>query len=172
MKDRLEKFVSQNREKFDDEDPKERVWKRISRTLDEKSSSSYMNLIWKVAAVFFFGVTCFLLFQNVKNRTYDNLRERNMAEAKTEFTQVEEYYTSLINNKQLELDSFDDKDTDYRSDLGNLDAMYQVLKSNLDSNPSKEVIDALILNLISRMDILNRELEKLNDQSQSPELGS
>lgn len=172
MKDRLEKFVNQNRERFDDEEPNERVWKRISRRLEEKPGFSYVNLIWKVAAVFFFGVTCLLLFQNFRNHALNNIKENKVIQAKNDFTQVEDYYFSLINYKEQELDQYDDKDTDYRNYLGDLDAIYQVLKSNLNENPSKEVIDALILNLISRMEILNRELEKISEEQEAPQMGS
>jgi len=170
MKDRFEKFVDENRDEFDNEIPKERVWKRIKRKLDENPGSLLSIFLWKAAAVIFFGLSSFLLFQNYMQgqRSKDRLAE--IALARDEFSEVEDYYISLISNKEQELDDFENSgESDYRTDLGNLDAIYQVLKEEMEKDPSKEVIDALILNLISRIDILNREVEKLSDEQNRQE---
>ncbi|MDX1628888.1 MAG: hypothetical protein R3345_09335, partial [Fulvivirga sp.] len=53
---------------------------------------------------------------------------------------------------------------EYELDLQKLDAMYEVLKEEFDKNPSKAVVDALILNLLVRIDILNKQLELLDHE--------
>ena len=63
-------------------------------------------------------------------------------------------------------------DQAYIVDLQRLDAMYEVLKQELKKNPSKELKDALTLNLLIRIDLLNNQLqavEELNDEKESME---
>ena len=168
MKDRFEKFVNENRKEFDNEYPDDRVWKRIRRKLDENSGSSVTIFLWKAAAVIFFGLSSFLLIQDFRERQLVKNNMVEIAQARNEFAQVEDYYISLISNKEQELDNFASSgESDYRVNLGNLDAIYQVLKDEMEKGPSKEVIDALILNLISRIDILNREVEKISESEEN-----
>ena len=44
--------------------------------------------------------------------------------------------------------------------------MYLVLKDEMEKRPSKDVKDALVLNLLVRIDLLNQQLNKL-DQADS-----
>ena len=167
MKDRLEKFVSDNRESFDTETPNERVWKRIARDLSQRPVSSAGFWIWKAAAIIFFGLSSFLL---LKDYVFTVDETPDFANIASEFEETEEYYKSLISIKEQELDTYSiDSDFDYMSQLGNLNAIYQVLRAELEENPSKPVVDALILNLISRVDILNRELDRLEQIKEEKE---
>jgi len=56
-----------------------------------------------------------------------------------------------------------DVDDNFKEDLGKLDAMYLVLKDNLSQNPSRGVIDALVLNLIMKIDLLNEKLLEIDE---------
>lgn len=166
MKDKLEKFVSENRESFDTETPNDRVWKRIMRDLSRKPANSTGFLIWKAAAIIFFGLSVFLLLKDVNFTSEEQVQTASIT---SEFEETEMYYTSLISIKEQELDNYAPKaDFEYMAQLGNLNAIYQVLRAELEENPSKPVIDALILNLISRVDILNRELERLEEEDEEP----
>jgi hypothetical protein len=42
--------------------------------------------------------------------------------------------------------------------------MYQVLKLEMEKRPSADVKDALVLNLLVRIDLLNQQLNKLDKQ--------
>ena len=74
----------------------------------------------------------------------------------------------MISEKKTLIQSYADEtelDYGYEQDLQNLDAMYEVLKDELKTNPSKKVVDALLLNLVVRIDILNKELAQLDDNT-------
>ncbi len=164
MKDKLEKFVIDNREAFDDKEAGRGVWNRISKELHGNSRTFDSSWLWKAAAIFFFGTSAFLLGQQSINQSS---ADRVSSQAKEEFTAVETYYISEINNKKEEISDYYDKNiqlrNDVNEDLGKLDAMYLVLKDRLEKDPSKEVVDALILNLIMRMDILTKQVQQLQD---------
>ena len=50
----------------------------------------------------------------------------------------------------------------FTQDYQKLDAMYQVLKEEMKLHPSKKVKDALILNFLIRIDLLNQQLHELD----------
>ena len=159
MKDRLEKFVSENRESFDSETPGDRVWKKIQNEIFVKRTGTSQIWMWKAAAIVFFCLSSFLL---LKDFLIDSEPADNLTGVTDQFIETENYYTSLISLKEQELDNYSDNvDFNYMAQTGNLNAIYQVLKTELEKDPSQPVIDALILNLISRVDILNRELDRL-----------
>lgn len=168
MKDRFEKFVSENRESFDLETPNDRVWKGVQREISGKRASTSGFWMWKAAAVFFFFLSAFLLLNDF---LINSERAGKLTGNTDQFIETENYYTSLISLKEQELDNYaDNVDFDYMAQLGNLNAIYQVLKTELEKDPSQPVIDALILNLISRVDILNRELDRLEKMQEDEAL--
>ena len=161
MSDNLEKFIGKNREAFEDQEPSERVWLGIRKRTAKKS----LVWIWKAAAIFFFLSSLFLLNREIDNRQDLTIQKEKIS---SDFKDVESFYFQMISEKQTLISSYDDKkelDYAYEQDLQNLDAMYEVLKDELRSNPSKKVVDALLLNLVVRIDILNKELAKLDDNT-------
>ena len=73
----------------------------------------------------------------------------------------------MISEKRNQINSFQEgeieTDEAYIVDLQRLDAMYEVLKEELSRNPSKEVKDALTLNLLIRIDLLNNQLQVIEE---------
>ena len=111
--------------------------------------------------------TCFqqrlFLYQNNKPT-----EELQLASGSTnEFDQVEDFYVLQISEKQTQIEAFEKKHKDvdvaYEVDLQQLDAMYEVLKEEMRKNSSKEVKDALTLNLLVRINLLNEQLKILED---------
>jgi hypothetical protein len=47
--------------------------------------------------------------------------------------------------------------------------MYQVLKTEMRQRPSQDVKDALVLNLLVRIDLLNQQLNKLDRREEGKE---
>jgi hypothetical protein len=43
--------------------------------------------------------------------------------------------------------------------------MYMVLKEEMEARPSRKVKDALVLNLLVRIDLLNQQLQKLDQHA-------
>ncbi|MCX8491003.1 MAG: hypothetical protein ORN54_08045 [Cyclobacteriaceae bacterium] len=165
MKDSLKEFVSQNRDGFDSQVPPNGVWQQIERHLPTKSVTLWNSVVvWRAAAIFLFGVAVVAIFSS---RDFKNDRG-NRAKLQGEFIDLESYYSSQITEKKLLVNQFQ-LDTGLTEDevtqnLQKLEAMYQVLKLEMEERPSEDVKDALVLNLIVRIDLLNQQLHKLDSQ--------
>ena len=172
QKDRLETFVTANRQEFDQGMPGDQVWVDIDHRIMNTIKPWYRQEVWmlRAASVVLLMVSLFL-YRNNSNPIQQQIASNNQ-----EFDQVEGYYASMICEKLKQIDSFQDGkievDQSYTVDLQRLDAMYEVLKEELRKNPSKELKDALTLNLLIRIDLRNNQLqmvEELNDEKESLE---
>lgn len=164
MSDPLENFIRKNRHEFDDVEPSKNVWEKIY----QQQHSGGPNWLWKAAAVLFFLTSSFLLYQQ-EFKDDSNLLASDTEQLDDEFRSVESFYFKKISEKKEMIYNFEEShliiDRNVEHDLQKLDAMYAVLKDELKNNPSKKVVDALILNLLVRVDILNKTLEELEDTS-------
>jgi hypothetical protein len=160
MSDNFDKYIRSNKEAFDDKQPSDKVWSKIDAELTE-SPKNY-NWVWKVAATLFFCSTVYLFFQKAENKKELLAHKEQISD---DFTDIETYYFQIISDKRDLIYEFDTQETpievDFEQDLQKLDAMYQVLKEELKANPSKKVVDALILNMLVRIDVLNKKIEEL-----------
>jgi hypothetical protein len=165
MKDALKDFVSQHRDDFDSQVPPRGTWEGIEGQLPSKSVSLWNSVIlWRAAAIILLGVSLFTVFSSRDLPTDRGER----AKLKGEFIDLESYYSSQITEKKLLVTQFQ-SDTGLTEDevtqnLQKLEAMYQVLKLEMDKRPSTDVKDALVLNLLVRIDLLNQQLNKLDKQ--------
>ena len=165
LEDRLERFVKQNRGQFDDEEPNELVWNRINERLAVKPDVKVRQLVWwRAAAVIFFVCSIGLLFRDGLFSTHQN------EVADDPFIQTEHYYASQIADKeqliQLYLVNYPGLGVEFKNDLGQLDDIYIQLKEDYIINNSEVVLDALIMNLQSRIDLLNRQLNIIKSINQ------
>jgi hypothetical protein len=72
----------------------------------------------------------------------------------------------LVSQFQIEQGDTDDEVT---QNIQKLEAMYQVLKTEMRQRPSQDVKDALVLNLLVRIDLLNQQLNKLDRREEDKE---
>jgi hypothetical protein len=81
------------------------------------------------------------------------------------FNDVEAFYIKEIETKQSLIIQFvadnPEVDKDLLGEIDQLDSTYQMLKSNVELGQSEKIIDAMVLNLQMRIDILNQQLEVL-----------
>ena len=165
-KDRLEKIITENREYFDDKKPSSKLWSSIRFRLGIATTSSG-SFWWKAAAIVFFALSVFLVIDRM------TVSEQNLASLATEFSQTESYYLQVIDEKKQLINGLTDDTVlgeEAERDLQRLDAMYEVLKEEYCQNPSKQVVDALVLNLLVKIDILNDEIEVMDEDSDSDEV--
>lgn len=166
MKDSLENFISQNREAFDEKVPSEKVWKNIHKKLFTSSSLWNSLTMWRAAAAVLFGVCVYLVMPKVAET-------KDKSVAMNEFKNIESFYITQISEKVELLKEYEENETGlngYTNDFQQLEAMYQVLKEEMRTRPSQKVKDALVLNLLVRIDLLNKQLHKIEQQqSSSPE---
>ena len=160
-KDNLEKFVQGNKDKFYDLSPSGKVWHGIEKGIHSKLEHRWL---WKAAAVFFFCLSSFLIFDKYSPSTRQDVLVQKQEVAK-DFGDIEKFYFQIISDKRELIYEYDHLEApikvDFEQDLQKLDAMYEVLKEELKNNPSKKVVDALILNLLVRIDVLNEKIEEL-----------
>ena len=160
MKDQLEDFVRRNRSAFDDKEPSPKVWRRVESALGYSSASWKTPLfMWKAAAIFFMALSGYLLIPR-QTATVDN------AVALKEFSDVEAFYNQQISNKVELIGEFTGSDglNGFTRDFQQLEAMYLVLREEMKARPSQKVKDALVLNLLVRIDLLNQQLHRLEEK--------
>ncbi len=161
MKTNLEEFIRSNRAAFDDREPSSKVWMAIRKELFGSASTSAL-VYWRAAAILFMGLSAFLLYPKL-TETRQNQVVMN------EFNDVESFYVREISNKIEMIEDFNEGEPGLNGlthDFKQLEAMYEVLKDEMNVRPSKKVKDALVLNLLVRMDLLNRQLEKLEKENE------
>jgi hypothetical protein len=168
MKDSLKNFINQHREEFDDKQPSDRAWKNIDSKLPGRSVTLWSNVqVWRAAAVLFLALSVYLMV----SRNFNQPVGADRAKLQIEFNDLEDFYNGQIADK-VELISniqeFNDDDS-FAQDLEKLDAMYQVLREQMKSHPSEKIKDALILNMLVRIDLLNQQIKNLEDSEKKSE---
>jgi len=162
MKDSLKDFIQNNRSAFDQREPSEKVWNSIDYSLPKMRQQSLWNsvVLWRVAAVLFFGLSVYLV---VKPTT--NVRKPEVAKMQKEFSDQEMFYSVQIEEKVAFIDGLDETmgNDQFTQDFQKLDAMYQVLREEMKTKPTEKVRDALILNMLIRIDLLNQQIKRLED---------
>jgi len=167
MKDPLEDLIHQNRGAFDDKEPSGNVWKNIETAMAFKSKGLWNSVVlWRAAAVIFMVLSGYLLIP----KNSDTFRATDAALAKDaaliEFNDVEAFYFQQISEKVEMIDGFQKNEglNGFTQDFKQLEAMYMVLKEEMKTSPSQKVKDALVLNLLIRIDLLNQQLHKLEKE--------
>ncbi|MFZ1806115.1 MAG: hypothetical protein WAU36_02780 [Cyclobacteriaceae bacterium] len=167
MKDSLKEFVDKNREDFDHKKPRENAWDKISENLPQMKQVSLWNsvMVWRAAAVLFMGLSVFLLLNSSNKSAESESEKMSDRQLQGEFQDVESFYSDEIAKKVALIDDFGGSFVadEFTQDFEKLDAMYQVLRDQLKTNPSEKVRDALILNILVRIDLLNQQIKRLED---------
>lgn len=167
MKNRMKDFFESNRDAFDDRSPSPGVWKRIERTMfGERRVSLWQSVtVWRAAAALLLGIS---LFQFLSPRLGKQVQADRAAQQ--EFVDVESFYSAQISQKVAMIhreDAF--LDDQFTQDLEKLEAMYSVLAEEMKRHPSQKVKDALVLNMLVRIDLLNQQLQRLEESREKQE---
>ena len=161
MKDPLEEFIHQNRAGFDDKEPSKKVWRSIEKAMGFETYSLWNSvMLWRAAAIVFMALSGYLLIPEISDT-------RQTADASmNDFKDVEAFYVKQISEKVGMIDEFQKSEglNGFTQDFQRLEAMYMVLKDEMKSDPSKKVQDAMVLNLLVRIDLLNQQLYKLEKE--------
>jgi hypothetical protein len=170
MKDELRNFIDKNRAAFDDQEPPEKIWSAVESSLPGTRQRSIWNSVslWRVAAMLFLGLSVYFFI----SRPPDHRKEKGLSQV--EFTDLELFYSSQIAEKVALINDIDatGESDPFTQDFQKLDAMYQVLREEMKNRPSEKVKDALVLNLLVRIDLLNQQIKKLEDSKRPSRKGS
>jgi gas vesicle protein len=168
-KDDLKSFVDENKESFDSELPGDFVWESIEKTASPKRLKiRFPNAMRVAASVVIILSFAFLIYKvNTKEKiiVVHEISEFSLRDLSPELAEVEVHYTSMINQRMDELNTYEMDDEDNVSDeLKELDEDFKKLKEEMNSNVNNDkIVEAMILNYRSKLDILENLLGQLKD---------
>ena len=158
----LEEYIKKNREQFDDRSPRKGFWNKIEEQLFGADAAQSKGLwhslgFWRAAAAVLLLVTFAFAYN-----TFKNPEQKALTALEKDFAEIERYYLGQITEKSnlISIAQGAWSDESSSEDLLKLEAMYMVLKEEMRKRPSQEVKDALELNLIVRLDIIHKRLER------------
>ena len=177
-KDRLEEYIKNHRDEFDQDSPPPMVWMNIEKNLDKEqnkdvvvkqTSTPIIMRIMQIAAMFVVVMGVGLLIGLQINNGNKNAFSSPQLQ---EFVEAEKHYSKEIDKmwQVVNASSFDEKES-IQEDLNALDAVYNELKNELLSNPNANtdyVVNAMINNYRAKIDILETvlmeyQMEKTNN---------
>jgi hypothetical protein len=178
MKDRLEQFISDNREQFDLYEPDDRLWAGIESGIRQKKNLriGWKGLLWRAAAVVLIFGASFLLQEYLHQRR-GMVSEREQTRIFREIPELEEaeiYYSSLLDEKLRLVEPLvaehPELGVSLNQDLSELDSIYLELQNDLRDNiANNEVVEAMIQNYILKIKILEDLLKYMDETSKTPE---
>ncbi|HEY9005559.1 hypothetical protein [Ohtaekwangia sp.] len=160
---KLEDFVNKNRASFDDKEPSEKVWKNIEASVRMQRGGWWNSVaVWRVAAAIFMALAIYAWIPEGKATRVGN-KPNTSDIALNDFKDVEAFYVEQISQKVEMIDELQKNEglNGFTQDFQQLEAMYMVLKEEMHTHPSQKVKDALVLNLLVRIDLLNQQLHHL-----------
>ena len=173
-KDRLERFVRDNRDGFDTFLPQDSLWDRIEQqipaqppsanrlTKTKRLASPYFE--WRIAAGILLALGIGYLF--FLNKQYGVTRDPGVALNAPAYAKEFNQYNVVIDEKRDEIIKLAKNNPelyrDFSADLRSLEISYKNLKSDLGRAPNKEaLVQAMIQNLRLQVDLLNQQLNIL-----------
>ena len=188
MSNRLEKFVQDNRDAFDNEEPRQHLWRNLEQDLAEAKKDERVFhlsfLRWTTAAAVVIMMVGMFYYMNrstvdptivVANTTpaTSATPDQVLNELDPTYAQQVVHFTQLIELKQNELKQIEKEHPElykqFVRDINKLDSSYQALKLELPRNANRELLlEAMIQNLKLQSDLLNQQLliiQKINQSN-------
>ena len=163
--DNLEKFITQNRDAFDDSIPSLKVWAAIDRAANKKEARRVK--LWKqlqiAATVAVLLVSGGIVGSYLTQSGQANNAMAILQETAPEFFEMERYFQTQIDERVNQLVSYS-PDDQVLKDLDQIDQAMLELKEELQDAPKgkeDEIIENLIQNYQMKVAILERVLERM-----------
>ncbi|WP_342646451.1 hypothetical protein [Mucilaginibacter sp. CSA2-8R] len=181
MSKRLEKFIIDNREEFDDLEPGAGLWNKIAQQMEPdvvelpkkpEAKTFSLGFVLRVAAIIIvvMAVGFGAYLQSQKSTGVD------LAAINPEYAKQQVQYASLIESKRNELKELAKNDPqlyrEFNGEINKMEASYKKLKHDLATSPNQErVLRAMIRNLQIQAEVLNQQLqviEQFRDSKSEP----
>lgn len=164
MSDRLEKFINQNRDQFDDKVPNLKVWADIEKRLDPPQAKriSIKRILSIAASVLILLSTGAFLGNYFTAKVNVPIANLDL-EDYPEYGKKEQVFQQEIKNKKAQLASFN-YDIAVNDDLVDLDKTLADLRRELKDVPKgseEQVLQAMLKNYETKVAILEIVLEKI-----------
>lgn len=159
--DQLKEWFKNNRDAIDDRMPSERVWDAIERRLGLRQYSLWNSVsVWRAAALVLMGLSIYAFWSKAPTVNSQQVSQQ-------EFRDIESFYSGQIMEKVSLLSEEGQTDDSFTQDFQKLEAMYAVLADEMKRHPSEKVKDALVLNMLVRIDLLNQQIQKLEESKKT-----
>lgn len=170
MSKRLEDFVRDNREAFDELEPSADLWANIEKHLPRQFSDQpkreaktfSLGFVLRVAAsvVIVMGIG----FAIYLHKTGGKKQAVDLAAINPVYAEQQVHYSSLIESKRSKLKSIAKSDPvlykKFSDEIARMDSTYKKLNSQLPTSPNQElVLRAMIHNLEIQAMVLNQQLK-------------
>jgi len=175
--DKLEKYILDHREQFDDQEPDPALWEKVDTFKPPVFRINWKDIAWKAAAVAAIFVASYFFHDYMASRKQSSrYLMGNNTEAGSpmvrELIEAEAYYSSQIDIKKNEVFRLTASNPEVRREIDNemvdLDRVFSELKEDLNDNAdNEEVIEAMIQNYRLKLDILEEMLLLLNQSNES-----
>ena len=175
-KDKLEQFITENRQTFEIEGPSDDLWDKIKKPEKPIRKISLPGWALRVAAAMLIFMIAWFGRDWLDKKENEIVVDENTITPEQEkqyrlLMEAEMYYTSRINDARSELAVLAGTDKsileDLDTDLTELDDIFEDLKNDLKENgDNEEVIEAMIQNYRIKLEILEEMLRQINDSGQ------
>jgi len=170
---KLEKFVQENRDAFDDKFPSEMLWENINNKLNEaevgKTEAKIIPLrsrLYRYVSIAAIGLVLLTVGGLIGSYLTQQQQGENLSfgAISEEYEELETYYSQRVNTKVNELKKYryDDNVID---DINELDSAYEELEKELKAQgaaaDNEEIINEMIENYQTKIEILERVLNRL-----------
>ncbi len=188
MSDQLKDFIDKNRQAFDANEPDPQLFKRIHKEMTGNGKTTKLfpkPFRFAAAAVVLIVVTgtVYTIVNKKKNggdsvvKTTQPVVEEATLIGDPAFAKQIVYFQEIIGLQQSELRKLEKEYPQlykqFVNDITELDSSYQSLKTNLPTNPNREMLlEAMIQNLQLQSELLNRQLliiKEIKQKSKSHE---
>jgi hypothetical protein len=181
--DKLEHFVRNNTEEFNELEPPDMVWQKLEKELPFIPKSTIRKIwpyAWKAAAAVLIFASAWLLKDYTDHRRHSPQTSSSYEATSNpqlgELSDAEAYYASKISSKQAELALYAHQHPeiieDLKKEFKEMDKNKDELKKDLaESNADEKVIEAIILSYRVKLEILDQmltELHKTKETSSKP----
>jgi len=172
MSKRLEDFIRNNKEDFDDLEPRMELWGNIVAKLQEQEKQEKvvampakreaktfsLGFVLRVAAmvIMVMGISFVFYIKTQSNKV-------DYAAINPEYAKQRVQYASLVESKRTELKSLTKTNPvlyqEFSTEIAKMDSTYKKLNKDLATSPNQErVLRAMIRNLQLQTEVLNQQL--------------
>lgn len=171
-KDKLEQFITNNRKSFDQAMPDPTIWAKIDQQLPKQEAKTFpirrfLSIAASVCLLVGIGIAIGLHLASPKT-------VNSLADISQEYEQVEAYYTNKVNYKVAQLAKLNKNANPLlQKDLEELDQWLEHLHKELSEVPKsnrEKVINAIIKNYKTKLDVLETVLDGVQDQPSKTEV--
>jgi hypothetical protein len=171
--DKLEQHIRSRKGEFDSFEPAEGHFDRFAGKLHPGRTSLFSRIPYavKVAAVLLLVAASSILIYEQVNQVHIKRDFAGLNDISREFSDIESYYTSLINEKYRAIDDFTSDNPEQNRILINelelMDNMFKSLQQDFQANPMDErIIHAMITHYELKLEIMGQILTQLENVQQ------